>query len=292
MKDALVKLMKGSKYMEIIKMISSCNTIKFLQKTTDNLVLETAFIKENDRNIICFASMLGCPIKCKICYNGVFPNYYRVLTDNEIVIQCENVINKINLNKDKKKILFSCMGVGEPLLNYENVYKAFLKLNEKYPNNLFALATTGIKPELIKKLAIDFNELSNFKLTISLHSADPLIRKNIIPVNISLLEIKNSVELYKKKSIHEFEWNYVLLKNVNDNIESAEKLINFIDKSDFIKISEFNEVTNSEFFPSENFDEFISFLTENGIKYKIFKSSGKNINIGCGQMVTHYNNLI
>ena len=81
--------------MKIIEKVFNDNTIKFLQKTDDGLILETEFIEEKDRNIICFASQLGCTIGCKICYNGVFPNYFRNLTKDEIVEQCINVIKEL-----------------------------------------------------------------------------------------------------------------------------------------------------------------------------------------------------
>lgn len=275
--------------MKIIEKICNDDTIKFLQKTNDDLVLETAFIEEKDRNIICFASQLGCTIGCRICYNGVFPNYFRSLNKNEIVEQCVNVINELNLLSKNKRILFSCMGVGEPLLNYDNVYEAMIKLNELFPNNSYALATTGIKTELIKKMAVDFNELPQFKLTISLHAADDLIRRKIIPIKLSLQALKESINFYKQYSKHNFEWNYVLLKGINDDRESVEKLIQYIDMNDFVKASRFNKIENGCFEPSDNFSEFVSVLRENNIEYKLFKSSGQKIGVGCGQMVTHYN---
>ena len=88
--------------MNIIEKVFNDDTIKFLQKTDDGLILETAFIEEKDRNIICFASQLGCTIGCKICYNGVFPNYFRSLNKNEIVEQCVNVINELDLLSKNK----------------------------------------------------------------------------------------------------------------------------------------------------------------------------------------------
>ena len=275
--------------MKIIEKVFNDDTIKFLQKTDDGLILETAFIEEKDRNIICFASQLGCTIGCKICYNGVFPNYFRSLNKNEIVEQCVNVINELDLLSKNKKLLFSCMGVGEPLLNYNNVYEAMIELNKQFPNNSYALATTGIKTELIEKLAVDFNELPQFKLTISLHAADDLIRRKIIPIKLSLQRLKKSIDFYKQYSKHNFEWNYVLLKGINDDRESAEKLIQYIDMNDFVKVSKFNKIENGLFEPSDNFSEFVSVLKENDVKYKLFKSSGRKIGVGCGQMVTHYN---
>ena len=74
-------------------------TIKFLQLTEDNIVTETAFIEEDKRFIICFASQLGCPIGCKFCYNGIYKYYYRNLSDLEIIEECKNVFKELMLEE-------------------------------------------------------------------------------------------------------------------------------------------------------------------------------------------------
>ena len=112
------------------------------------------------------------------------------MAKDEIIEQCINVAKELKLSSKNKKILFSCMGVGEPLLNYDNVYEAMLELNQQFPNNSYAIATTGVRTELIKKMAGDFNKLPQFKLTISLHAADDLIRRKIIPIKLSLQRLK------------------------------------------------------------------------------------------------------
>lgn len=263
--------------------------IKFLQKTEDNLVTETAFIEENDRYIICFASQLGCQVGCKICYNGIYKNYYRNLTVEEIVKECSNVANVLELNS--KPICFSCMGVGEPLLNYKNVVEAIKKLDNLYPNSFFALATTGLKYNLISQLANDLKNIENFKLTISLHAYSDNLRKMIIPIDMSLFEIKKQVEQFKLLSHHSFEWNYVLLDGINDSKKDAIRLANFIDRDEFLKISSFNNIEGCDFKKSTNSEEFMKILKDKNINFKTFDSEGTDIEIGCGQMLTHYNKI-
>lgn len=275
--------------MKIIDSVVSGNVIKFLQMTDDNIVTETAFIEEKDRNIICFASQLGCPIGCKICYNGIFKNYQRNLTKEEIIKQCSNVVCTLDLDKKDKYILFSCMGVGEALLNYENVVSAIKELNILYPNSRFALATTGVKPELIKQLGIDLNDIEHFKLTISLHSANDKIRRNLIPTNVSLDEIKKRVEVFKRVCEHQVEYNYVLLDNINDKEENALDVINFLNTDDQLKISSFNEIEGSKLRKSHRLEQFKKALSINDINYYVFDSKGTDIEVGCGQMITHYN---
>lgn len=274
------------------KSISDDNkNMKFLQLTDDGIITETAYIEEEDRYIICYASQLGCPIGCKFCYNGIYKNFYRNLTDLEIIEECLNVVKELQLDKKQKTILFSCMGVGEPLLNYKNVVIAIKKLNELYPNSKFALATTGIKPKLISKLATDLSEIKFFKLTISLHASNERIRKQIIPIDVSLEKIKKELTKFKENSNHRYEWNYLLLDGINDDEDDAIELLNFIDKNDKIKISCLNEIKGCEYKPSKNIEKFKKVLESKGINYKIFNSSGVDIEVGCGQMITAYNNI-
>lgn len=276
--------------MKIIDKIIGDNhkNIKYLQQTKDNIITETGFVEEDSRNIICFASQLGCVVGCKFCYNGIHKNYYRNLTIEEIVKQCTNVVQDLNLNEKEKPILFSCMGIGEPLLNYDNVIEAILQLNKIYPNNKFALATTGIKPEYIAKITTDLKEIKDFKLTISLHAPNEKIREKIIPISISLSDIKKYLKDFKN-SEHTFEWNYMLLDGINDSKSDALELVKFVDNDDNIKITSYNEIDGVDLKKSKNQNIFLNILDDNKINYKIFISSGTDIEIGCGQMVTHYN---
>lgn len=268
------------------------NSVKFLQETEDKIVTETAYIDNFKHSIICFSSQLGCPIGCKICYNGVYKNFYRNLTKEEIVRECTNVVKLLELDKKDKPILFSCMGVGEPLLNYQNVIDAIKELDNIYPNSKFALATTGINPEFISKIATDLKDLPYFKLTISLHACRDDLRNQIIPNSTKISILKREIENYKLLTNQFFEWNYCLIDGLNDSIKDAIELVNFIEKDDNIKISSFNEIDGCSLKKSSNSIEFLKVLDYYNVKYKVFNSFGKDIEVGCGQMATHYNQKI
>lgn len=158
--------------------------IKYIQSTSDNYLIETTYVNYYNKHIICFSSQIGCVVGCKICYSGIASKFYRNLTVEEMCEECINIIEDLNLKN--KPILFSCMGVGEPLLNYDNVISTFKCLYEKFPDDKYALATTGIKPNLILKLASDLKEIKNFKLTLSLHATSDDVRKMIIPNSIAI----------------------------------------------------------------------------------------------------------
>ena len=221
----------------------------------------------------------------KFCYNGIRHNFKRNLTSKEICNQIENVMNEEKPNKDKP-ILFSAMGIGEPLLNYDNLIKAFHILNKKYPNNKFALATTGVNLKNILNLAKDLKDINKFKLTISLHSADEEKRKYLMPISNDLISLVKTVKKYKAISGREVEWNYVLFNNINDSIEDAKKLFEILGKDEYIKINKFNNVKISELSESKNKDIFISTLENLGMQVEYYETNGVDIDGACGQMIS------
>ncbi|MBQ9795813.1 MAG: radical SAM protein [Clostridia bacterium] len=257
---------------------------KYIQTTIDGYRIETSYVNYENKYIICFSTQVGCSLRCKFCYNGIKCNFKRNLTDEEIFNQIENVIREESPKKDKP-ILFSAMGIGEPLLNYDNLIKAFCILDKKYPNNKFALATTGVKLQNILKLATDLKDINNFKLTISLHSADEEKRNWLMPISSDLISLVETVKQYKAISSREVEWNYVLFNNVNDSIEDARKLFELLGKDEIIKINKFNRVEISQLSESKNKDVFISTLESLGMQVEYYETNGADIDGACGQMV-------
>ena len=259
-------------------------TRKYVQKTDDNYKIETLYVDYINKHIICFSTQVGCNLGCKFCYNGLKHNFKRNLTAEEISTQIENVIVK-EKPQNHKPILFSAMGIGEPLLNYDNLIEAFNYLNNKYPNNKFALATTGINLENILKLATDLKDLK-FKLTISLHSADPKKRNALMPINTNLTALVNTVKEYEKISQKEVEWNYVLFDGINDTVNDAKLLFDLLGKDAFIKINKFNKVEESNLEESKNIELFILELKKYGMPVEYYETNGSDINGACGQMIS------
>ncbi len=258
---------------------------KYVQTTVDNYRIETLYVNYKNKYIICFSTQVGCNLGCKFCYNGIRHNFKRNLTVEEICDQIENVIREENPNNDKP-ILFSAMGIGEPLLNYDNLVKAFYVLDKRYPNNKFALATTGVNLKNILSLAKDLKNINKFKLTISLHSANETKRHYLMPVSSKLSSLVKTVKKYKKESGREVEWNYVLFNNINDSIEDAEKLFELLGKDEYIKINKFNKVEISKLSESKNKEMFISKLKSLGMPVEYYETNGVDIDGACGQMIS------
>ena len=258
---------------------------KYIQTTDDNFRIETSYVNYKNKYIICFSTQVGCNLGCKFCYNGVRHNFRRNLTTEEICSQIENVIMEEKPNNDKP-ILFSAMGIGEPLLNYDNLVKSFHILNKKYPSNKFALATTGVNLENILKLVEDLKDIDKFKLTISLHSAKQEKRNFLMPISNNLISLIETVKKYKEISGREVEWNYVLFNNVNDSVDDAKKLFELLGKDEFIKINKYNEVEISELSGSVNKDAFISTLENLGMQVEYYETNAADIDGACGQMIS------
>lgn len=272
--------------MKIFDVLNSSDGLskKYLQKTNDDYLIETLYVDYSNKHIICFSSQVGCPVGCKFCYSGVNKCYYRNLTSEEIFTQCNNIIGDLHIHNSNKPILFSCMGVGEPLLNLENVTDAIIKLDNTFQGSKFALATSGAKLHNIDLLGYKLKNIKNFKLTISLHSANPELRNSLIPVCINLDNLVKCVKLYKKSYDREVEWNYVLINNVNDTNIDAMELFLLLGKDEYIKINQYNEVEGIDFKKSEHIQNFINALHNNGMKVEYYETNGSDINGACGQM--------
>lgn len=264
--------------------------IKYIQETLDNYLIETTYVNHYKKHIIFFSSQIGCIVGCKICYSGICSNFYRNLTEKEMYEQCINIIRDLDL-KDKT-ILFSCMGVGEPLLNYNNVISVIKRFYKEFDNASYALATTGIRPNLILQLSDDLEEISNFKLTISLHATNDKVRKMIITNSIPIEKLIIVGKQYEENSGKKVEWNYVLLNDFNDTKEDALELIKILGKNEYVKLNEYNPISTSNFLKSNdnNVKDFIGTL-EGNINYEYYKTNGVDIMGACGQMVCKKNNL-
>ncbi len=261
-------------------------TKKYIQKTNDNSRVETSYVEFENKYMICFSTQVGCNLGCKFCYNGLKHNFKRNLSAEEMYIQIENVIRGEKISNDKP-ILFSAMGIGEPLLNYENLVNVFIQLNNNYPKNKFALATTGISLKNILRLSEDLKEIESFKLTISLHSAEEKIRNNIMPIFTNLKDLVNTVEIYQEKSGRQVEWNYVLFDGINDSLRDSKKLFELLGKNAYIKINKFNNVKESNLKESKNVNIFINELKKYGMQVEYYETKGDDILGACGQLVSY-----
>lgn len=284
--------------MKIIDSLKSKDnkTIKYLQKTKDNQMIETGYFNEEEVNI-CISTQIGCAMGCVFCatsnqMNSKTSNFIRNLTSKEIIQQVENVLKKIDKKKLKSSnILFCFMGMGEPFLNYNNVLKSIKILSKKYSSSRVTICTLGINLKLIRELARE-KGLPEIKLHLSFHAPNDKLRKRILP---NAQKIKPTLEALKYFSLIKgtsVKLNYVLIKSFNDSQKQAKELAELLKNYPFVvKLSLLNLNDVHKLKPSEEaqFKLFEKILNSKKIKNCRFFPDGTDIQSSCGQLKRNKN---
>lgn len=267
---------------------SQDKTIKILFKLSDGLKVEGVIIPDKTRVTACISTQVGCPIGCAFCATGQM-GFERNLTSGEIFDQ---VVFSQKLADERYKTNLSnvvIMGMGEPLLNYDQTIKAINRITS--PESLgistrrITLSTVGI-PKMIRRLGDD---QVKFNLAISLHSANQLKRNKIIPVSesSSLKEISESLKYFYQQTGTRITIEYLMLGKFNDSLEDAQELAYF-SKSFPVKVNiiEYNKTADSKFFKSslEDVEAFKDYLDAKNMVVNIRRSRGRDIDAACGQL--------
>src|SRR6185312_6378160 len=232
--------------------------------TFDNHFVEGVLIPTEDRKTACVSSQIGCSLNCSFCATGKMERE-RNLTFDEIYDQ----VALINTETEKiykrrlSNIVF--MGMGEPLLNYNNVLKAIEKITAE--DGLFmsqkriTVSTAGVA-KMIKKLGDD---KVRFKLALSLHAANDKKRNEIMPINESnnIKALMDALNYFYRATKNEITFEYILFRNFNDSQKDAEELVKVYRQvpADLVNIIEYNPIDEFKFSkPSEE-------VIENFMKY-------------------------
>ncbi|MGL5682749.1 MAG: 23S rRNA (adenine(2503)-C(2))-methyltransferase RlmN [Marinifilaceae bacterium] len=262
-------------------------TTKNAWQLADGHIIESVLIPGNERHTVCISSQVGCQMGCKFCATGTL-GFKRNLTVAEIVDQVFAAKRDAEaLGSSLSNIVL--MGMGEPLLNYDNVMKAIDHITS--PEELamspyrITLSTCGL-PDKIKKMA---DEGVRFNLAISLHSARNVARSSIMPVNkaFNLEDLAVSLKYFVQKTGTRPTFEYLLLKGVNDSIEDAQILAQYCRQFPVkINIIEYNAVEGMDFqqSPDRNRDAFVQFLESKNMIVNVRRSKGKDIDAACGQL--------
>lgn len=258
-------------------------TTKFLWELEDGETIESVLLYHPGRITACISTQVGCPIKCVFCATGK-SGFVRNLSTAEIVAQV------LSMEKEEKKKIGNVvyMGMGEPLLNYENVVKSIRILNHRKMGNIgirrITLSTVGI-PEKIVQLA---NEGLDINLAISLHAPSNFKRDELVPINrkYSIEEILEAVRFYQSKTGRRVTIEYVLIRGLNDEISDAKKLAEILrGLKVYVNLIPVNPVDESLKKPSrERLLAFKRILLENGIEAEIRREKGSDIEAACGQL--------
>ncbi len=270
-------------------------TVKFLLKLHDGLSIESVIIPEKDHYTLCISTQVGCPIGCTFCLTGKM-GFKRNLETWEIISQV--VIARRFLEKEKtelplRNIVF--MGMGEPLLNFDNLITSLKILADKkgfnFSKKRLTVSTVGIISK-IKELAQTYPTA----LALSLHAPDDRIRKLLIPSlkgKYKVEELIREVARFPRIKNSRITIEYVLLKEINDHTYCAKKLASLISpypKTFKVNLIPFNPHPELPFErPSEKQIEiFQKILLSRGILTTVRKSKGLGIRAACGQLITNF----
>ena len=263
---------------------------KALLELADGNFTETVFIPEKNRNTVCVSTQIGCAMKCKFCYTGT-QLFARNLTASEILAQIffwKDMLKSEKFEYDSlSNIVF--MGMGEPLLNFQNVSDTLEILLAPKAHNFsrkkITVSTSGIVTNDIEKLA-----KHGVKLAISLHASNNQKRSSIMPINnkYHIEEILDAAKKYLTLSnTDHITFEYLLLKNLNDSREDAKQLVKVLHGIRCkVNLIIFNAWPGSELHGSsrETADEFAKFLISRGLRATVRKSKGEDILAACGQL--------
>ena len=292
------------------RFISSDGTVRYLIALEDGQTVETVWMPDGDsgeagdgsqagdeeeagaasksyrRATICVSSQVGCAVNCGFCLTALL-GLQRNLTAGEIVGQVVVVLNDHSVAVDRERINLVFMGQGEPLLNYDNFIKAVQLLHEGVgiPQSRMTVSTSGIVPK-IHDLG---REETRPKLAISLNAPDDEIREGIMPLNRkwNIAAILEAARAFPLRAREKLTFEYVLLKDINDQAEHAEKVAALVGslrcKINLIAWNPGPEVPY-EMPSTESVAAFQAVLIRRGVPAFIRRPRGRDIYAACGQL--------
>ena len=267
---------------------SKDGTIKNAVRLHDGLVVESVLIPTATRTTACVSSQVGCSLDCKFCATARLKRM-RNLNADEIYDQVVAIDNESRLyhNHPLSNIVF--MGMGEPLMNYNNVIKAIDKITSSEGLGMspkrITVSTSGV-PKIIKKMA---NDEVRFKLAVSLHSAIDDVRTQIMPFNetFPLTDLREALEYWYAKTKSRITYEYVVWDGINDRKQDIEALVRFCMYVPCkVNLIEYNPIDDGEFQQASNaaIENYIAALEKRNIVVNVRRSRGKDIDAACGQL--------
>lgn len=264
------------------KSIASDGTIKYLLQLTDGQIIEAVGIPTEKRLTVCVSSQVGCPMGCDFCATGK-GGFTRNLETHEIVDQVLTV--QEDFGRRVSHIVF--MGMGEPLLNTENVLAAVRSINEDIGigQRCITISTVGIR-DRIPQLA---KHRGQFTLAVSLHASNQKLREKLIP-NAGGYPIENIIadcREYVKISGRRVTFEYILLAEFNDRPENAEELASLLRGfQSHVNLIPYNPIQEVDFKrpDRQRVQAFVEGLEKRHIAVSVRYSRGLEADAACGQL--------
>ncbi len=263
-------------------------TLKALLRLRDASFIESVWIPEETHATQCLSTQVGCPLKCTFCATGLM-GYRRNLSVGEI---CEQVIQMKKVRSDPPLRNLVFMGMGEPLLNYDNLVKAIRILSHSNGSALsqrrMTVSTAGIVPG-ITKLA---DEGLKVKLAVSLNAPTDDLRDTLMPVNrkYPIAEVMKAVRYFQKRNGQRITFEYTLMPGINDTPPLIrllrDLLVTVPCKLNLIPINPVEPKNPGDTDWDAVFDRFYKAFEKERITLTLRRSRGSEIRAACGQLAT------
>ncbi|WP_020562501.1 bifunctional tRNA (adenosine(37)-C2)-methyltransferase TrmG/ribosomal RNA large subunit methyltransferase RlmN [Methylosarcina fibrata] len=271
----------------VVEQIASDGTRKWAMQTHCGNRVETVFIPEEGRGTLCVSSQIGCALACSFCSTAQ-QGFNRNLGTSEIIGQL--LVAQRRLGPDKKITNVVMMGMGEPLLNFDNVVAAMHLMMDDFAFGLskrrVTISTSGVVPAMYR-----LTQVCDVSLAVSLHAVTDELRDQLVPINKKyplkeLMEAcRDNAKLAPRRTI---TFEYVMLDGVNDSMEDARGLIKLLKTvPSKLNLIPFNPFPGSPYRCSSNhtIHRFKTLLNEAGIVTTVRKTRGDDIDAACGQLV-------
>jgi len=272
---------------KIIKKEQGRDVIKNLFELSDSEKIEAVLMCHDYGNSVCISTQVGCNMGCSFCESGRLKKR-RDLLVYEMVLQI--LLIESDINKRISHVVL--MGIGEPFDNYDNVMKFIKIIND--PKGLaigarhITISTCGIVPKIDELAKLD----TQVNLAISLHASNDELRSKLMSINkiYNIESVIKSIKNYIDKTNRRVTFEYIMLKDINDSVESAVELSKLLYGINcYVNLIPYNETKNIGFNRSENdkIMEFYDILKKNRINVTIRREFGGILSAACGQLRAH-----
>jgi 23S rRNA (adenine2503-C2)-methyltransferase len=276
----------------VVDALSDDGTRKWVLRLQDGNHIESVYIPEDDRGTLCVSSQVGCALDCSFCSTGR-QGFNRNLSTAEIIAQVWLASRLVEEERRPGREVTNVvlMGMGEPLLNFDNVVSAVRIMMDDFAYGLskrrVTISTAGVVPAMDR-----IGDLLDMRLAVSLHAPNDELRNSLVPLNnkYPLRELMAACRRFidKQNTRSRITFEYVLLDGINDSDTHAHELIRLVKGiPTLMNLIPFNPFEGSGYHtsPDNRVRRFSQILADAGITTVVRRTRGEDIDAACGQLV-------